>query len=133
MGDDDCGNGPGWSVSDDTSDDDIEGAADLAPSIPPARVFDILADPRRRAALGHIRDVPEQVVELSDLVTCLAESESDGDEDLAERRRRIMIDFHHNHLPKLVECGVIDYDERHETIRYVPARRVERALKHLLD
>ncbi|UTF52000.1 hypothetical protein NGM29_09270 [Natronosalvus rutilus] len=39
---------------------------------------------------------------------------------------RLLLDLYHNHLPKLEEAGLVEYDDRTETVRYHPNDHVEK-------
>lgn len=64
----------------------------------------LLADARRRAAIRSLadRDVP---LELS----ALAEDVVDRSGEAVEPTD-VAVSLHHVHLPKLAECGVVEYD-----------------------
>nr|WP_265110668.1 hypothetical protein [Halosolutus halophilus] len=39
---------------------------------------------------------------------------------------RLRLDLHHSKLPKLEAAGLVEYDDRTETVRYHPNDRVEK-------
>lgn len=38
----------------------------------------------------------------------------------------LRVELHHHHLPKLENAGLIEYDDRTETVRYYPNERIEK-------
>lgn len=69
----------------------------------------LLASERRRVLLDVIEDrsIP---VGVEALAADVGEAEF-GESDLPpERTERISITLHHNHLPRLAQAGVLDYD-----------------------
>lgn len=93
--------------------------SDTRATLSPATVFELLLDERRRHALYYLsRRVG--AVPLEELVDGVARMEG-------ERTRRrldaIAIEFHHNHLDRLAEAGVLRYDRDAETVERRPAAR----------
>ena len=84
-------------------------------------ILRLLSDQYRRQTIRVLRKTPEEGVgfdELTDLLTQETKSNSD-------RRDQIGIQLHHNHLPKLREQGLIEYDPDAQVVRYRPDQRVE--------
>ena len=76
-------------------------------------LFEVLANPQRRHALGYLVDADDGVATFPDVVDhVVAELGDSTDEE------RAAIDLHHTHLPKLEDENVVEYDERSETVRY---------------
>ena len=73
-------------------------------------VCDILADRHRRAAVSYLceRESPVMVDDLIDEVLNTLDSTPADVDDL---RNRLHIQFHHVHLPKLSDVGVIEYQD----------------------
>lgn len=80
-------------------------------------IFEILSNSRRRYLI-HTLHQHNGAVELSDLATYTAAWEHGVDIDQIEsdQRRRVYISLYQTHLPKLVEYGVVDYDEDANTV-----------------
>ncbi|GAB3672364.1 hypothetical protein GCM10028856_25440 [Halopiger thermotolerans] len=82
--------------------------------------FSLLSNRRRRRLLYALVAADGAVVERSQLVARLADVEASGagesDETLEERIAR---DLHHTQLPQLEDAGIVDYDQRQGTVRYV--------------
>ncbi|ELY49985.1 hypothetical protein C493_19973 [Natronolimnohabitans innermongolicus JCM 12255] len=106
-------------------------------------VFDILSNCRRRYALYYLYDQPDDVAtleELADAVVRLQHASvdaepmvSDADEtelDPDERRRRTRLELQHTHVPKLEDLGVLELDQRSETVRYWTQPSLEEWLEH---
>ena len=72
--------------------------------------FRLLSDRRRRYVLYHLRDV-ERVTTLDALTEQVAHWEGTG-RDADANAERIAVSLVHNHLPKLEESGVVEYDRR---------------------
>jgi hypothetical protein len=69
----------------------------------------LLSSNRRRAALEElaVRSAP---VELDELAATIAERETDGRAVDEARVECVAISLHHNHLPKMNDLGLVDYD-----------------------
>lgn len=85
--------------------------------LPPATVFDLLADDRRRYAL-HYLSRKVGAVQLDDLAEQIALWEGDPSRD---RYERILTDLCHRHLPRLTDAGVVRFDADRETVESRPA------------
>jgi hypothetical protein len=85
--------------------------------------YRLLADDRRRTVLGVLatRTGP---IDLMELATVVAVHESDADEIPDGALERVAVALHHQHLPKLDEVDVVDYDT--EASRVLSARVLER-------
>jgi hypothetical protein len=70
--------------------------------------YDLLSDERRRTVLAALQrlDVP---VDLSTLATEIAARDGPGTLN-GETEEQVKITLHHNHLPKMADLGVLDYD-----------------------
>ena len=84
------------------------------------RMFALLSN-RRRRYVFYCLNSANAVVELDDLVDQIVEWERewDGETDEAPSRHRenVGITLHHNHLPRLADTPLIDYDARSRTVR----------------
>lgn len=81
-------------------------------------LFDALSDARRRYVLYHLRDETQATV--SDVARQVAAWErgtdpADVDEEEIDEVRTAL---YHNHLPKLREARIVDYDDRTEQLVY---------------
>ena len=81
-------------------------------------VFDLLSCTRRRYAVYYLYETEGSAVAVADLADYVDGIEPDDDPG-SDDAERIEIDLHHVQLPKMDEYGVIDYDRRTRTVRYV--------------
>jgi len=92
---------------------------DTAPEQPPLdrpldEVFELLADERRRRAAYALARSGTQTASLERLADEIVARERDrGDVTGPLHRREVKIALAHNHLPRLDEAGLVEYD--HET------------------
>ncbi|SIR66538.1 DUF7344 domain-containing protein [Natronorubrum thiooxidans] len=94
-------------------------AAGTNAGLPSDTVFELLLEDRRRYALYYLsRKVG--AVSLDELVARIAHREGTPTRD---RREAIRLEFHHNHLRKLIEADVLKYDADAETVERKPAAR----------
>lgn len=70
---------------------------------------ELLAAKRRRVTIGVLDD-RSTPIDLEDLAAIVATREPETDATDAEAVERVAITLHHNHLPKMTDLGVIDYD-----------------------
>ena len=76
-------------------------------------LFELLANRHRRRLLAYLVETDDGVATFSELIDHVAGVDSeDADE------REVAISIHHTHLPKLADEGVVEYDDRSETVRY---------------
>jgi len=81
-------------------------------------MFDVLYDSRRRFLLYYLVSVDESVVELEAAADAVADYEAARTEPTDRSSRAdINLGLHHNHLPRLAETAILDYDCRQGTIR----------------
>lgn len=85
-------------------------------------VFDLLVNPHRRYVLYSLAEADDELVLKLENIADQAvawEREWDTSEssETTDRQKQIHIDLHHNHLSRLADTGVIDYDGYIETIR----------------
>ncbi len=93
--------------------------ADTDAGLPTDTVFELLLEDRRRYTLYYLsRKIG--AVALDDVVDRLAHREGAPTHG---RREEIRLEFHHTHLPKLTESGVVAHDPAAETIEREPAAR----------
>ncbi|WP_137283642.1 DUF7344 domain-containing protein [Halorussus salinisoli] len=94
-------------------------------------LFEVLADGHRRHVLGYLTGIDDEVAAFSELVEHVADNLA---EETTDDHERVAMNLHHNHIPKLEDANVVEYDLRSETVRYrggpVVADWVELALSH---
>lgn len=84
-------------------------------------LFDLLQNRQRRYLLYSLDQSPDSVVALDELVGRVLDWEqamnAGVEEKTAELETQIRVSLHHNHLPRMAEAGLIEYDSRSETVR----------------
>lgn len=81
--------------------------------------LELLADRRRRYALYCLDEADETVVSLEELSDQVVQRERNWDDDgtpAEDHGENVRIELHHNHLPRLSDAGLIDYDSRTKTV-----------------
>lgn len=94
-------------------------------------VFDLFCNSRRRYLLDYLFTVDGDVVEFEDTVNAVYKYETAGMETGDHSSREdVRITLHHNHLPRLANAGILDYDRRHGTIRFTGHPMLEDWVEH---
>lgn len=75
--------------------------------------FALLDQYERRCIIHFLQEAETGHVSISDLVSHLQKQDPTPDES-----DKLAIALHHNHLPKLAEIDVVNFDSRSETVRY---------------
>jgi hypothetical protein len=83
-----------------------------------------LADPRRRRVVRFLRSADGQESSVEALIDRLGTRGEPPDD-----RETVAIDLRHAVLPKLLESGLIEYDERRDAVGY----RGDPVLERILD
>lgn len=78
-------------------------------------LFEILADEQRREILVYLDHVDDGVAAFSDLIEHVADESEDAS---STDRDQLAVTLHHNHLPKLSDADIVEYDTRSERVRY---------------
>lgn len=86
-----------------------------------------LADEHHRHVLWYFQEIDDPIATVDDLVDYAAEGRP------ADNREHIEITLHHVTLPKLADSGVITYDARNCTVRYLENPLLERMLGRVTD
>lgn len=81
-------------------------------------VFEVLAHRRRRYALRALRTAGGMLA-LADLAmeVARAEAEEEGTSYSSDRARRIRITLYHNHVPKMADADIVEFDEERNVVR----------------
>ncbi|RQH00066.1 DUF7344 domain-containing protein [Natrarchaeobius oligotrophus] len=108
-------------------------SAETTPSLD--LVFNLLANERRRYALYFLYEQQDGVATVEEVTDNVAafENRSTGPEpqsDLEEQKRQIQTELRHVHLPKLEDAGILEHDQRSETVRYWTQPTLEEWLEH---
>lgn len=77
-------------------------------------LYRLLADHRRRAVLYVLAEANTRVHSVADLATRISRLEGGAESD----SRDVWVELRHKHLPKMAECGLVEYDERSEVVVY---------------
>lgn len=93
-------------------------------------VFALLSHPRRRYLLYYLFSMDGDVAELEAAANAVYEYEAAGTEADDVSREGVRQGLHHAHLPRLAEAGVVDYDRRQGTVRYVERPSLEEWAEH---
>lgn len=93
-------------------------------------ILELLSQYQRRAMIRYLRDAPENVVSIDDILDRLEQLERahDGESPGENHLLSVLV---HIHGPKLEEAGLIEYDVRSREIRYYPNERVEFVLEKI--
>ncbi|WP_312907039.1 DUF7344 domain-containing protein [Natronosalvus caseinilyticus] len=86
----------------------------------------IVANQRRRSVLTQLIENERNDVGLDVLAKHLSPENPPPDSVETANSERLLLDLYHNHLPKLEDAGLVEYDDRTETVRYHPNERVEK-------
>lgn len=91
-------------------------------------VLDVLTNQRRRYALYYLQEETTATLrEISQQVAAW-EHQSDGLVGADLPTEAVYTEFYHQHLPKLTDANVVDYDPREELVRYDSPEVLERVL-----
>lgn len=85
--------------------------------LPPATIFGLLSNDRRRYAL-HYLSRKVGAVAIGELAEQIAIREG---EPTYDRYERALTGLHHVHLPKLTDSGIVRYDAERETVELLEA------------
>jgi hypothetical protein len=97
-------------------------------------VFEVLSNERRRCVLHYLKQKDDRRVELRELVDHVAAWETDTSlENLdSEARKRVYTALRQNHLPKLDDADIIDYEHMRGEVELTDhAREVELYLEYV--
>lgn len=90
-------------------------------------VFDALADARRRYVLQYFRNCSDDVATVTDLADYV--TKRTGDDGFEQ----ISVALYHKDVPKLADAGLVEYDSRTETVRFVGSKLVYELLDRADD
>ncbi|WP_458190889.1 DUF7344 domain-containing protein [Haladaptatus sp. NG-WS-4] len=93
------------------------------------QVVGLLRHKQRRAIIRYFNQKTTDCTSLDDLVEYIVSSDSKSEATSVGHNERITIELLHNHLPRLADAGVLEYDQRSETIRYWGDSRLETLLE----
>ncbi|MFC6975612.1 ArsR family transcriptional regulator [Halomicroarcula sp. GCM10025709] len=94
-------------------------------------VFEALADWRRRAVCRHLSTADQCAVDVRTLAVAVSSrGQSSSVPDAEATVDAVETELLETHLPKLHDLGVLDFDERSETVRYWGSPTVEKWAEH---
>ncbi|WP_049920853.1 DUF7344 domain-containing protein [Halopiger djelfimassiliensis] len=98
-------------------------------------VFDLLSNRRRRYALYVLYEQPDGVATVEELTDDIVSFErqysgAESETGIDDRKQRIRTELQHVHLPKLEDAGMLEHDQRSETVRYWTQPSLEEWLEH---
>jgi DNA-binding transcriptional ArsR family regulator len=93
------------------------------------RTFEALASRERRTILGYVVTTIAEATTVEVLSCSLARVRADGGHDQPPSTKAVRTGLHHVHLPKLEECGLVEYDARSGTVRYQSDEPVEELVR----
>lgn len=95
-------------------------------------LFDLLAERRRRYALYALTGTEDGLADVETLADDVALWEArTGDAKLTETlRQEIATELREEHLPRLAETDIVEYDDRSDAVRYWRQPTLEEYLEH---
>lgn len=93
-----------------------------------SEVHDILRNDRRRFVIEHLRG-NGQFASVSDLADVVAAVEAEESPPPRNVRQSVYVSLHQTHLPKLDDCGVVDFDSDANEVRLRDA--VDQLVSHM--
>ncbi|MFO8115260.1 MAG: ArsR family transcriptional regulator [Halorubrum sp.] len=93
--------------------------------------FEIVSDGARRAIIRQLRRETVEETTVADLIDQLLQKDGAWPTDAPPNRDRIAILLYHNHLPRLDDHGVVEFDPERRTVAYHPNERIEAVLDAL--
>lgn len=93
------------------------------------QVLGLLGHEHRHAIITYFDRKTTESASFDDLTEYIVSLDPNRGERPAERRKQVTIGLLHNHLPKLADAGVLEYDQRSETVRYWGGSRLATILE----
>lgn len=94
--------------------------------------LEVLSSRERREILHFFVTTDTETATVETLSGQLTQVWADGGDDQPPTEA-VRARLHHVHLPKLADCGLVEYDSRSNTVRYHPDDRVEELLEFVSD
>lgn len=95
--------------------------------------LEVLANEHRRRVLEYLRRGQRQVATVDELAEHLRTHRELGSGGPSREDERLRISLVHLYLPQLEEQGLLDWDRRHDEVRYRGGEVVERVLDALAE
>jgi predicted transcriptional regulator len=93
-------------------------------------MFDLLADRHRRYLFEYLAKEADPTVPLDDAVSYVTDQLAE-ETDYRPTDEDVKGQLHHAHIPRLADSGLVEFDERSETIRYHVNERLEAFHKYI--
>jgi hypothetical protein len=93
----------------------------------------LVADRHRRRVIHHLRRGADGATTFDALVDRMHGRAPDAKNGPPRDREDLATRLHHNHLPRLAEYGVVEFDHRSGVVRYHSDEQVETVLDSLPD
>lgn len=97
------------------------------------QMFELLRNPVQRRTLETLIESTYTTITLSELAEEIALDEAPSDSEIPTEVADIEIGLHHNHLPKLANAGIIEYDRRSKTVRYRDEECIEQLYYSIIN
>lgn len=92
-----------------------------APDLPADTLFTVLANPRRRIVIQYVLHMDEAVPKAAVIDRVAAWETQTPVADLSsDARKRAAVSLRHTHLPKLIDAGVVEYNEEEALLTLGP-------------
>ena len=87
------------------------------------QIFHLLQNERRREVLRYLRNADSDRVRMRDIAESIAAAEHETSVEAlsSKQRQRVYVPLYQNHLPKLDEEGVLDYEQDRGFVERKPA------------
>lgn len=124
-----------WEIMDPDDNNSPEGSGDRPLEDIPLSldaILDILAHHRRRILLEYLWEQPGNDASFKEVTEHILLKVGQKQET-KPNHNDIQIELQHQHLPKMEDTGVIEYDIRSQTIRYHENERLEIAYERIHD
>ena len=86
----------------------------------------IVANQHRRSVLDHLIESDSNVVALDTLVEHVRPENPPPEPVGVGGAKRMLLELHHTHLPKLEDAGLVEYDDPTKTVHYHQNERIEK-------
>lgn len=93
-------------------------------------ILELLASAQRREILRALRDESDHTATVDELVAHVVDRETQRT-GTRPGRDQIEMMFHHVHLSKLVDAGLVEYDARSQELRYWSHDQLEDLLSYI--
>lgn len=97
--------------------------------LPIGTVFEVLSDERRRHLLYYLIDEAGGKASAADAADHIAAVDPG---DAGMDRETVLVELHHRHLPQMESAGLVEYDGRAGSVRYLEDPLVEECLARVV-